>query len=47
VHRRFPGQMHGFFTLLVLPGAADALEYVGEQVDHHLATTTPLADNEA
>jgi len=46
VHRRFPGQMHGFFTLLVLPGAAAALEYVGEQVDHHLATTTPLANNQ-
>ena len=45
VHRRFSGQMHGFFTLLVLPGAAAALEYVGEQVDHHLATTTPLAEH--
>ena len=46
VHRRFAGQMHGFFTLLVLPGAAAALEYVGEQVDHHLTTTTSLADNQ-
>jgi acetyl esterase len=36
-HRRFAGQMHGFFTLLVLPGAAEALEYVGDQVDRHLA----------
>jgi acetyl esterase len=36
-HRRFAGQMHGFFTLLVLPGSADGLNYVGEQVDRHLA----------
>ena len=36
-HRRFAGQMHGFFTLLVLPAAPEALEYVGDQVDRHLA----------
>ena len=37
-HRRFSGQMHGFFTMVnVLPGAAEALEYVGEQIDRHLA----------
>ncbi len=36
-HRRFGGQMHGFFTMVnVLPGSADALEYVGEQLDRHL-----------
>jgi acetyl esterase len=33
VHRRFPGQMHGFFTMVnVLPGAADALEYVASEL---------------
>jgi acetyl esterase len=33
VHRRFPGQMHGFFTMVnVLPGAADALEYVATEL---------------
>jgi acetyl esterase/lipase len=32
-HRRFPGQMHGFFTMVnVLPGAADALEYVATEL---------------
>lgn len=37
-HRRFPGQMHAFFTLVnVLPGAAEGLEYVAEQIDRHLA----------
>jgi acetyl esterase len=35
--KRFPGQMHGFFTMVnVLPGAADALEYVGAYIDRHL-----------
>ncbi|MER6978747.1 alpha/beta hydrolase [Streptomyces carpinensis] len=38
VHRRFAGQMHGFFTMVnVLPSAAEAMEYVGEQIDGHLA----------
>jgi acetyl esterase len=37
-HRRFAGQMHGFFTMVgVLPGSAEAIEYVGEQIDRHLA----------
>jgi acetyl esterase len=27
-HRRFAGQVHGFFALTGLPGAADALDYV-------------------
>jgi acetyl esterase len=32
--RRFPGQMHGFFTMVgVLPGAADGLDYVCGQLD--------------
>ncbi|GGJ70542.1 alpha/beta hydrolase [Streptomyces brasiliensis] len=38
VHRRFAGQMHGFFTMVnVLPSAAEAMEYVGEQLDGYLA----------
>jgi acetyl esterase len=37
-HRRFPGEMHGFFTMVnVLPGSAAGLEFVGEQIDRHLA----------
>ncbi len=39
-HRRFPGQMHGFFTMVnVLPGAADGLDYVAGSIDRHLAGT--------
>jgi acetyl esterase len=39
-HRRFPGQMHGFFTLVnVLPGAAAGLAYVTEHLDRHLTAT--------
>ena len=38
VRKRFERQMHGFFTLHdILPGASRALEYVGEQIDRHLA----------
>lgn len=42
-HRRFPGQMHGFFTMLGrLPGADAAMDYVVEAVDAHLkAPSTP------
>jgi acetyl esterase len=36
-HRRFPGQMHGFFTLVdLLPGAAEGLAYVATAIDEHL-----------
>jgi acetyl esterase len=39
-HRRFAGQMHGFFGLIgVLPGSADGLRYVGEHIGRALATT--------
>jgi acetyl esterase/lipase len=39
--RRFPGQMHGFFTMVnVLPGAAAGLEFVAEQIDRHLSPAT-------
>jgi acetyl esterase len=37
-HRRFAGQMHGFFTRVdLLPGAADALDYVTAAIVEHLA----------
>ena len=33
-HRRFAGQMHGFFSMVnVLPGAAAGLEYVAAEID--------------
>ena len=36
-HRRFEGQMHGFFTMVnVLPGSAAAMDYVVEAVQQHL-----------
>jgi acetyl esterase len=36
-HRRFPGQMHGFFTMVnLLPGSADGIAYVTEQLDSRL-----------
>ena len=39
-HRRFLGQMHGFFTLVdVLPGADDGLSYVSEEIDKHALRT--------
>jgi acetyl esterase len=35
--RRFDGQMHGFFTLVgLLPGSADAIDYVSEQLGRQL-----------
>ncbi len=37
-HRRFAGQMHGFFNMAdVLPGAADGLDYVTGAIDERLA----------
>lgn len=37
-HRRFAGQMHGFFTMTnVLPGAADGLEYAATEIDRWFA----------
>ncbi len=36
-HKRFPGQMHGFFTMVnVLPGCSEAVTYVTEQLDSRL-----------
>jgi cation diffusion facilitator CzcD-associated flavoprotein CzcO/acetyl esterase/lipase len=36
-HRRFDGQMHGFFTLPGLPGSAAALDFVVQAVDRELS----------
>lgn len=37
-HRRFDGQMHGFFTMADVPPAADeAMDYVVAGVDEQLA----------
>jgi acetyl esterase len=37
-HRRFAGQMHGFFTMVdILPGAAAAMDYVAAAIEEHLA----------
>ncbi len=42
-HRRFDGQMHGFFTLVnLLPGSAAGIDYVVDQIDRHLATGADL-----
>ena len=36
-HRRFAGQMHGFFTMTgVLPGSADAVSFVADALDRQL-----------
>ena len=48
-HRRFAGQMHGFFTMTgVLPGSADAIEFVaaalGQQLGDELGSCPALAD---
>jgi acetyl esterase len=37
-HKRFPGQMHGFFTMVnVLPGSAAGMEYAVVAIEKHLA----------
>jgi len=37
-HRRFAGQMHGFFTMTdLLPGAGEALGYVAAAIEEQLA----------
>jgi len=36
-HRRFAGQMHGFFPMVnLLPGSADGIAYVTDQLGRHL-----------
>jgi acetyl esterase len=40
-HRRFPGQMHGFFTMIgALPGADAGMDYLVEAIDAQLTGTT-------
>jgi acetyl esterase len=40
-HRRFDGQMHGFFTMIgLLPGSAAAIAYVTEQLDRQLGAAS-------
>ena len=49
-HRRFAGQIHGFLGRLgVLPGSADGLHYIAEQVAQALAAPrgAPTAEREA
>jgi acetyl esterase len=47
-HRRFSGQMHGFFTMVdVLPGAAEALDYAAAAIEEHLATEPVTAGSAA
>jgi acetyl esterase len=44
-HRRFPGQMHGFFTMVnILPGSADALGYIADELGPLLAAGLTGAD---
>ncbi|MEP0068705.1 alpha/beta hydrolase fold domain-containing protein [Pyruvatibacter sp.] len=41
--KRFDRQMHNFFAMPgLLPAAATALEYVGQQIDRHLATSSEV-----
>ncbi len=44
-HRRFAGQMHGFFNMNdVLPGAADGLDYVVAAIGEQLAGAPGLSE---
>ncbi|KMS84745.1 alpha/beta hydrolase [Prauserella rugosa] len=39
--RRFPGQMHGFFTMVnLLPGSAEAVDHVAAEIDRQLTART-------
>jgi len=47
-HRRFAGQMHGFFTMVdILPGAAAAMDYVVAAIEEHLPGAPAHADGPA
>lgn len=44
-HRRFAGQMHGFFAMIgLLPGARDGLDFVAAAVEEHLARQHPAPE---
>jgi acetyl esterase len=38
---RHSGQMHGFFTLLMVPGHEEAIEQIAATIDTHLSATAP------
>jgi acetyl esterase len=38
---RHSGQMHGFFTLLMVPGHEEAIEQIAASIDTHLPATAP------
>jgi acetyl esterase len=38
---RHPGQMHGFFTLLMVPGHEEAIEQIAASIDAHLPAIGP------
>jgi acetyl esterase/lipase len=37
---RVPGQMHGFFTLLMVPGHEEAIEQIAQSLDKHVAASS-------
>ena len=44
-HRRFDGQVHGFFTMIgLLPGARDGLDFVAAAVGEHLGRQHPAPE---
>jgi acetyl esterase len=46
-HRRFAGQMHGFFTMVgILPGAGAGMDFVVAAIDEQLAAL-PVGDGQA
>jgi acetyl esterase len=41
-HRRFIGQVHGFFTMInILPASAEGIEYVARALERHLSAQLP------
>jgi acetyl esterase len=46
-HRRFPGQMHGFFTMVnVLPGSAAGIDYVVAAIAEHLGSARSTSQDD-
>jgi acetyl esterase len=37
---RHPGQMHGFFTLLMVPGHEEAIAQIAQSLDQHVPAST-------
>ncbi len=45
-HRRFEGQMHGFFTMVnLLPGSAQAIDFVAGEIVRHLSAVEATLEN--